>query len=184
MPLASPSPLTSNTLATFLDHVPISTNNAEKWKPKQMGFNTGRDYWALSRALSAPLGTERWILHHIFLSAGTKAGGQTTASNMFTCHRNVQAWLTRSFLSSAQGMNVRDCSQTNPFIEAFLKFFIHCNIFYVITNELGCKSPHCIIWRTLAKEFPPVPDHVGPAACKQCLILWQQFFVLLTDTTK
>lgn len=56
MPLASPSFLTSNTLAAFLDHVPISTNNAEKWKPKQMGSNSGWDYWALSRALSAPPG--------------------------------------------------------------------------------------------------------------------------------
>ena len=76
MPLASPSSLTSNTLATFLDHVPISTNNAEKWKPKQMGSNSGGDYRALSRALSAPLGTERWISHHLFLSTGTEAGGE------------------------------------------------------------------------------------------------------------
>lgn len=76
MPLASPSSLTSNTLATFLDHVPISTNNAEKWKPKQMGSNSSGDYWALSRALSAPLGTERWILHHLFLSTGTEVEGQ------------------------------------------------------------------------------------------------------------
>lgn len=78
MPLASPSSLTSNTLATFLDHVPISTNNAEKWKPKQMGSNSSGDYWALSRALSAPLGTERWILHHLFLSTGTEVEGQKT----------------------------------------------------------------------------------------------------------
>lgn len=78
MPLASPSSSTSNTLATFLDHVPISTNNAEKWKPKQMGSNSGGDYWALSKALSAPLGTERWIPHHLFLSAATKVRGEKT----------------------------------------------------------------------------------------------------------
>lgn len=79
MPLASPSSLTSNTLATFLDHVPISTNNAEKWKPKQMGSNSGGDYRALSRALSAPpLGTEGWIQRRLFLSAATEVGGEET----------------------------------------------------------------------------------------------------------
>lgn len=80
MPLASPSSLTSNTLATFLDHVPISTNNAEKWKPKQMGSNRGGDYWVLSRALFVPLGTERWILHRLFLNNERTGWGQTAVT--------------------------------------------------------------------------------------------------------
>lgn len=124
MPLASPSSLTSNTLATFLDHVPISTNNAEKWKPKQMGSNSGGDYWALARALSAPLGTKRWILHYLFLSTGTEVGGQKTVAAFCLHATETSASRCRwSFLSLTWGMNVLDCTWTFISVVAFFYVF-------------------------------------------------------------
>lgn len=187
MPLASPSSLTSNTLATFLDHVPISTNNAEKWKPKQMGSNSGGDYWALARALSAPLGTKRWILHYLFLSTGTEVWGQKTVAAFCLHATETSASRCRwSFLSLTRGMNVLDCTWTFISVVAFFysMFFIHYMIFYVITDALSPKCLCYIICGTSVKLFPTVTDHVGPVACKQYLILWQQCFVLLIDTTK
>lgn len=63
-------------------------------------------------------------------------------------------------------------------------FFIHHMIFYVFTDALSSKCLCYIICGTSVKLFPTVTDHVGPVACKQYLILWQQCFVLLIDTTK
>lgn len=140
MPLASPSSLTSNTLATFRDHVPISTNNAEKWKPKQMGSNSGGDYWALSRALSAPLGTERWILHHLFLSTGTEVGGQKTVAAICL---HVTVMSTERFkwssLSSTWGMNVVDCTWTFLWIVAFL-YFLFITRYSILLPMPSCPN--------------------------------------------
>lgn len=142
MPLASPSSLTSNTLATFLDHVPISTNNAEKWKPKQMGSNSGRDYWVQSRALSAPLGAERWIPHHLFLSTATKVGGE---KNVAAICLHVPEMSVKSFKWSFAFSHERnECNGLH------LKLPLNCNFpaFYLLQDFV-------YYWCTLLYEQCP-----------------------------
>lgn len=135
MPLASPSSLTSNTLATFLDHVPISTNNAEKWKPKQMGSNRGGDYWVLSRALSAPLGTERWILHRLFVNNERAAWGQTAVTAICL---HVTELFTARFICHEEWM-LRIAPEL--FFEfPFFYFFICYMIFFITTSTYVCKA--------------------------------------------
>lgn len=135
MPLASPSSLTSNTLATFLDHVPISTNNAEKWKPKHMDSNSGGDYWSLSRALCVPLGTENWIPHCLFLSAGTKVGGRKAVAAMCL---HVSGGEVQMVTASTEWDNLTESTLT--VLQTLLWFpFLFC-------PDLPDKSP-CELWR-------------------------------------
>lgn len=144
MPLASPSSLTSNTLATFLDHVPISTNNAEKWKPKQMGSNSSGDYWALSRALSAPLGVEKWIPQHLFLSTGTEVGGEKKQQLQQYVHTS-QKCLSRGSNSPLFFDMRNECNR----LHLNLGFLLNCGFFFgifinykivYIANALSSRS--------------------------------------------
>lgn len=232
MPLASPSSLTSNTLAKFLDYVPISINNAEKWKPKQMGSNSGEDYWALSRALSAPLGTERWILHHLFLSTGTEEGGQKAVAALclhvpemsterFKCSflsAKKMLWMfiiiRCNFIMAVKIMftnelhSIMNLLFTNDhkhqlqlynkrlFNKCLINHFIICEQGKLINSECWLLQSVIVIYiygnicLTIYKTAIIVTIdqfyyiHVGPVACKQCLILCQQRVVLLTDTKK
>lgn len=142
MPLASPSSLTSNTLATFLDHVPISTNNAEKWKPKQMGSNSAGDYWALSRALSAPLGMERWIQHHLFLSTGAlEVGGQETFAAICLHVTKVSgARLKWSLLSSTWGTKDRGFIVFCILYRCFIKWYIWLPVPSCSNASVACSK--------------------------------------------
>ena len=148
MPLASPSSLTSNTLATFLDHVPISTNNAEKWKPKQMGSNSGGDYWALSRALSAPLGLERWIPHHLFLSIATKVRGEKTVAviqYVYMSQKHLWRGSNGHLLLDTRGMKVRNCTWTFLGIVTFLCFYLSQYFVYYQCTPLSEQCPNVCI---------------------------------------
>lgn len=150
MPLASPSSLTSNTLATFLDHVPISTNNAEKWKPKQMGSNSGGDYWALSRALSAPLGPERWIPRHLFLSTATKVGCEKPVAAIQYVYMSQKClWRCSNghLFLDMRGMDWTDYTWTFLWIVTFLFFYL-----FIFLQDFAlhfplwsvCRCLHCI----------------------------------------
>lgn len=191
MPLASPSSLTSNTLATFLDHVPISTNNAEKWKPKQMGSNSGGDYRALSRALSAPLGTERWISHHLFLSTETEAWGEQKQLQQYVYMSQKCLWRGSNghLLLDMRGMYIMKFMWT--FLWIMPHWYFHLlqdsvslilplwavSCLYLVLHHLWYFSKivsYCGINKEWINRCFYI--YVGPLACKQCLIQWQQCF--------
>lgn len=121
MPLASPSSLTSNTLATFLDHVPISTNNAEKWKPKQMGSNSGRGL--LSPIQGSICNPGRW---------------EVNPTPSFSQHRNSG----RSSKQLQQYVyNPRNVYREDQMVIAFLDIRNECNGLH-LDSPLNCS---CII---------------------------------------
>lgn len=145
MPLASPSSLTSNTLATLLDHVPISTNNAEKWKPKQMGSNRGGDYSALSRALSTPLGAEMWIPSCFFLSIKQRQEVNKTVAAI--CLRVPEMFMARfqSFLFRCERIGL-DFHWTLLRIVAFVFYF---KVLHITNMLASMNTVHISMARSL-----------------------------------
>ena len=107
-----------------------------------MDSNTGGDYRALSGALSAPLGTEKWIPHHLFLSIGTKVvGGKTVAAICLHVSEMSMKRFKRSSISVHKtAWDNADYTWTLFELCCSCIFF---NVFFNITNKISSMSRIC-----------------------------------------